>query len=179
MKVAVDDAGQCARLEFIRTVLDHWLHAEDREVDGACRVHRPAGPRHFLEEQRGLGDAEAVAAVLRRDGHAEPAAPGDGVVELLGELVSLVFGHPIVVAEFACQRGSGLADQRLILGQLETHPAGHDASPPVDPAQTSAPVRLRSIRTGALDIETTQSVLPVSSLALAAKSANVAPVFSL
>ncbi len=117
------------------------LHAEDRQVDGAGAVHRRPGPRDLLEQQRRLGDAEAVAAVLLRDGHAEPAALGDGVVELLGEFVRLVLLHPVVVVELARQLGDGLADQLLILGQLETHPAGHDDSPLINPAQTSTPVR--------------------------------------
>ena len=45
--------------------------------------------------------------------------------------------------EFARQLGDGLADQLLIVGQLETHPAGHDDSPLVNPAQTSTPMRER------------------------------------
>ena len=65
-------------------MFDHGLHPEDRQVDGAGAVHRRPGARDLLEEQGGLGDAEAVAAVLLRDRHAEPAALGDRVVELLG-----------------------------------------------------------------------------------------------
>ena len=38
-----------------------------------------ARPRDLLGEQRGLGDAEPVAAVLLGDRHAEPAAVGDRV----------------------------------------------------------------------------------------------------
>ena len=124
MQITVDDAGQRRLLEFVGAVFDHRLHAEDRKVDGAGAVHRRPGPGDLLEQQRRLGDSQAVAAVLLRDGHAEPAALGDGVVELLGEFVRLVLLHPVVVVELARQLGDGLTDQLLILGQLKAHPAG-------------------------------------------------------
>ncbi len=125
--------GSVARLQLVGAVLDHGLHAEDRQVDGAGAVHRRPGARDLLEQQGGLGDAEPVAAVLLRDGHAEPAALGDGVVELLREFVRQVLLHPVVVVELACQLGDGLADQLLILGQLEAHTPGHVCSPLVIP----------------------------------------------
>jgi hypothetical protein len=155
VQIAVDYPGQRRGLEFVGAVFDNGLHSEDRQVDGAGTVHRRPGARDLLEQQRRFGDAEAVAAVLLRDGHAQPAALGDGVVELLGEFVGEVFLHPVVVVELARQFGDGLANQLLILGQFETHPAGHDDSPLVNPAQTSTPVRERSIRTSALTLETT------------------------
>ena len=58
-----------------------------------------AGARDLLEQQRRLGDAQTVPAVLLRDRHAEPAALGDRVVELLRELVRLVLLHPVLVVE--------------------------------------------------------------------------------
>ena len=170
--------GSVRLLEFVGAVLDHGLHAEDRQVDRAGAVHRRAGPRDLLEQQRRLGDAEAVAAVLLGDGHAEPAALGDGVVELLREFVRLVLLHPVVVVELARQLGDGLADQLLVLGQLETHSARHAALLLIDRAQSDAPVRYAPLRTGALSQSSglRQSLLPVSSLAFAAKSAKLAPV---
>jgi hypothetical protein len=66
-----------------------------------------------------------MTAVLLGDGHAQPAAADDGVVELLGEFVLLVLLHPVLIVELPRQLCDGFADQLLILGQLEVHPARH------------------------------------------------------
>ncbi|MDT5192447.1 MAG: hypothetical protein QOI28_4698 [Mycobacterium sp.] len=84
VQVAFDDARQGTRLEFRGAVHDHRLHAEDRQMDRGGRIHRPARAGDFLEQQGGLGDPETMTAVLLGDGHAQPAAADDGVVELLG-----------------------------------------------------------------------------------------------
>ena len=136
VQVAVDDPGQRGGLQLVGAVLDDGLHPEDRQVDGAGTVHRRAGARDLLQEQRRLGDAEAVAAVLLRDGHAQPAALGDRVVELLREFVRLVLLHPVVVVELARQLGNRLSDQFLILAQLETHPVSH-CTPPLPRRHTA------------------------------------------
>ena len=103
-----------------------------------------AGAGDLLEQQRRLGDAEAVAAVLLRDGHAEPAALGDGVVELLGELVRLVLLHPVVVVELARQLGDGLTDQLLILASARSsfhRTLSHSYILKIVGTQPNAPVR--------------------------------------
>ncbi len=66
-----------------------------------------------------------MTAVLLRDGHAQPATAGDGVVELPRELVVEVALHPVVVVEAGAQFGHRRADELLILGELEVHSTGH------------------------------------------------------
>src|SRR6185312_11416431 len=84
----------------------------------------------------------------------------------------------------ARQLRDGLADQLLILAQLETHSPknlGHGTPSRtfIVGTQPNAPVRSGILRTGALSPSgPVQSLLPVSSLAAAAKSAKFAPVFS-
>ena len=82
--------GSVRCLHLLRPVHDHRVHPEDRQVHRAGAVHAGAAGGDFLQQQRGLGDAEAVAAVLLGRGDAEPAALGEGVVELGRELVALV-----------------------------------------------------------------------------------------
>ena len=91
VQVAVDDARQRAGLELLGAVHDHRVHAEDRQVHRAGAVHAGAAGGDLLEQERGLGDAEAVAAVLLGRGDAEPAALGERVVELRRELVRWSF----------------------------------------------------------------------------------------
>ena len=106
------------------------MHPEDRQVDRAGGVHSAAGAGDLLGEQGGFGDAEAVAAVLLGDGHPEPTPVGDGLIELGGELVRLIFFHPVVVVELRRELSDRLSDQFLIVGQFEAHStAGHDNSP--------------------------------------------------
>ncbi len=179
VQIAVDDPRQRCGLEFVGPVLDHGLHPEDGQVDRAGAVHRRARSRNLLEQQGGLGDAQAVPAVLLRDGHAEPAAVGDGVVELPGELVVLVLLHPVVVVEPAAQLGHRLADQFLILGELETHSAGHILVIPI-----SYVAFCRAVRRAGADVRAGVRTLdcylaPLISVALAANWANVVPTFSL
>ena len=76
-------------------------------------------------DDRRLGDAESRAAVLLRDRDAEPAAVGDRLVELVRKLVREILFHPILVVELPSQLGYRLADQLLILGQLEVHSLCH------------------------------------------------------
>src|SRR5690606_31662601 len=75
-------------------------------------------------------DAEPVAAVLLGSGDAQPAALRERVVELRRELVRGILLQPVLVAELPGQLGDGLADRRLILGQLKVH--------------SSSPTRLKS-----------------------------------
>ena len=102
-----------------------------------------------------------MTAVLGRDRHTQPAAVGDGPVELSRKLVRLILFHPVLIVEFARQLGDRLADQLLVFGQLEIHStAGHCW---ISLAQfmhrrTGVPVAC-------------QSLLPVSAFALAVKSA--------
>ena len=160
-------------------MLDHGLHAEDRQVDGAGAVHRRTGSRDLLEQQRRLGDAEAVAAVLLGDRHAEPAAVGDGVVELLREFVRQVLFHPVVVVELAppARRPTygSAPDPRSARNSFHRRALMHSplissARAQCAGARSASPHRRRSdVRNCA------QSLLPVSSLAFAAKSAKLAP----
>lgn len=182
VQITVDDAGQRLGLELVGAVFDHRLHAEDRQVDRAGAVHRRTGPGHLLEQQGRFRDAQTVSAVLLRDRHAQPATRGDGVVELLGEFVRLVLLEPVVIVEPGAQLGHGLADQFLIVAQLETHAARHNHLLGLTTRRTCIPAGVHSIfpcRNAISARDVAQSLLPVNCLALAAKSAKVAPVFSL
>jgi hypothetical protein len=65
--------GRVRRFQLLGPVLDHRVHAEDRQVDRTGGVHAPAGPRDLLEDDEALGDAEPVAAVLL--GRGDPNQP--------------------------------------------------------------------------------------------------------
>src|SRR5262249_42304272 len=110
-------------LELLRSVHDHWMHTEDRHVHRAGAVHPGAASGDFLQQDRRLGDAEAVTPVLLGSGDAEPSALRERVVELGRKFVTLILGHPIVVIEFAGQLGNRRADRLLILAQFEVHTA--------------------------------------------------------
>src|SRR6516162_8116658 len=95
------------------------MHAEYGKVHRAGAIHPGATCRDFLQQDRRLGDAEPVTAVFLRRGDAEPAALSEGVVELRGELVLLVLGHPVVVIKLARQLRHSSADRLLILAEFE------------------------------------------------------------
>jgi len=80
---------------------DHRMHAEDRHVHRTGAVHPGSAGRDFLQKDRCLGDAAAVPSIFLRSRDAEPAAVGERVIELCRELMTLVFGHPVVVVELA------------------------------------------------------------------------------
>jgi len=56
----------------------------DRCIELAAFIP-PAAGRNFLQQDRGLGDAEPVASVFLRRGDAEPAALRERVVETPSE----------------------------------------------------------------------------------------------
>ena len=62
-----------------------------------------------------------VPAVLLGNGYPEPAAIGERLVELGGELVRRVLLQPVLVVELGGQLGDRPADRRLVLGELKVH----------------------------------------------------------
>lgn len=84
-------------------------------------VHAGPGGRDLLDQQRGLGDADAVSAVLLRGGDAEPAAVGERPVEVGGELVRRVPLRPILVVEACGRLAHRRADGLSALVELEVH----------------------------------------------------------
>jgi hypothetical protein len=73
----------------------------------------------FIEQQRGLEDPEAAAAVLLRHRDPQPVGFGEGLVELPGELVALVLSGPVLVVEAGGQLGHCRLDRALLIAQLE------------------------------------------------------------
>jgi hypothetical protein len=121
VQAAIGDAGQRTPLELLGSVLDHRVHAEDRQVDRARGVHATARAGDLLDQDRGLGDPETVTAELLRRRDAEPAAGRERVVELGRELVREILLHPVLVVEVPHDRGDRLADRRLVIRQIEVH----------------------------------------------------------
>ena len=113
--------GRFSALQLLGPVHDHRVHAEDRQVHGARAVHPGAGGRYLLEQQRRLGDAETVPAVLLRNGDAEPAAVGEGLVELGGNSCVASFSSQYSSSNLRGQLGDRAADRLLVLGELKVH----------------------------------------------------------
>ena len=126
VQVAGDDPRQRRLLELLGAVHDHRVHPEDRHVHAAGAVHPGAGGRDLLEQQRGLEDPEAAAAVLLGHADAEPAGVGERLVELPGELVLGVLLEPVLLVEAGGQLGDRPPDRLLVLGELEVQPGIDD-----------------------------------------------------
>src|SRR6185369_15338076 len=65
-------------------------------------------------------------ADLLRHGHAEPAAAGDGLAELLGPAPVAVARQPVVVAEVGAEGFDRVADRELVVGEIEIHDVSAD-----------------------------------------------------
>jgi hypothetical protein len=122
--------GQDAAFQLFSAVPDHWIQAENREVERRGAVHRRPGSRYLFEEDRRLSDAKARSTVLRRNADAEPARFGKRLVEVPWELMFFVAMPPVGIVEF---RGKGprlQPDLLLRLGQFEVQaiafPANRD-----------------------------------------------------
>src|SRR5207245_10561128 len=80
-----------------------------------------AGGADPVAAARLLVDAEAGAAVLLRDDHAEPARLGEGLDPVPRVLGLPVLLQPVVQGEGARERRDFLPDQLLLFSQLEVH----------------------------------------------------------
>src|SRR2546425_2012959 len=87
------------------------------------RGARGAGSRgaDLVEHDGRLGDTEARAPVLFGDDHPEPARLPEGLHPVPRVLGLLVLLQPVVQGEGAREGRDLLADQLLLLGQLEVH----------------------------------------------------------
>src|SRR5262245_12270080 len=85
------------------------------------RNARPAGAVDGLEDERGLGHAEATAAELLGDEDGQPAGFGEGPDELLGVLVLGVDALPVLLGEPGAEVGDRIANRQLVLRELELH----------------------------------------------------------
>src|SRR5205814_1761731 len=106
------------------------VQAEQVDVHRRRRRHAAARLRDRLHHDRRLGDAEARAAVLLADAHAEPAVVGQRPVELLGEAAVVVAVEPVGVVEARADLGDRVADAFLLLAEGEVHadPRSRDAA---------------------------------------------------
>lgn len=118
---AVGGAGQDLPPQPLAAVLDQGVEPEDRQVHRAAPVHPGPGGGDLLQQQGRLQDAEAATAVLLGDGHAQPAALGERLVERLREAARLVLLRPVGVGETRRQFAYGFPDGFLVLGELEIH----------------------------------------------------------
>ncbi len=118
---AGDEGGEEAAFLFVGAVDDDGLEAEDVDVDGRGAGHAGAGLGDGLHHDGGFGEAEAGAAVFLGHADAEPAAGGEGGVELGGEAGALVVGAPVVVAEIGADFLDGGFDGALLVGEFEVH----------------------------------------------------------
>ena len=73
----------------------------------------------FMHHDRGLGHAEAGAAILLRHGDAEPAGVGHRAMKLERELAVVVARQPVIVTETRDDRAHAFANRRLIVSRLE------------------------------------------------------------
>ena len=107
---AVDDRGQPLLLLLVGAVLDDRMQPENVDVDGRAGREGAGRMRDLLHHDRGLGDAEARAAIFLRHRNAEPAAIGDGLGEFEREGMGLVLLQPVIVVEPVADRADGVAD---------------------------------------------------------------------
>ncbi len=99
--LARDQRRQHAALLLLGAEHDDGMQAENVDVDGRGPAHGGAGFGDRLHHHRGLGDAEAGAAVLRRHGDAEPAGVRERAMQLVREIAAAILLQPIAVVETA------------------------------------------------------------------------------
>ena len=89
--LAGDQRRQHAALLLVGPEHNDRLQSEDVHVDGGGPAHGRAGFGDRLHHDRGLGDAEASPAILRRHGNAEPARLRQRSMQLVRELAARSF----------------------------------------------------------------------------------------
>ena len=118
---AGDQRREHARLLFVGAEDDDGVEAEDVHVNGGGAGHAGAGLGDGLHHDAGLGDAEAGAAIFRRDANAEETFGGQRLVQVVREGAVGVAGQPIGIVEPLAQPGDGVADGLLFGSQCEVH----------------------------------------------------------
>ena len=91
------------------------VEPEDREVQRRAPVHRRAAPRDLVEDDGGVGDPAAAAAVLLGERDPDPAALRHARVEVPREAVLPIAGGPVLVVEGATGVAHRLRDQSLVV----------------------------------------------------------------
>ena len=118
--LAGDQPRHPARLLLRRAVHDDRMRPEQVDVHRRRRGHAAAVACDLVHHDRGLGDAEAGAAVLLRHGDPEPAGIGHRAVELEREHAVVVAREPVVVVEPRDDGAHAFADRRVIVRSART-----------------------------------------------------------
>ena len=116
-----DERRQHAALLLLAAEADDRVQPEDVHVHGRRARHPGARFGDRLHHDRGLGDAEARAAIGFRHADAEPAAGGQGAMQLVRKAAIAVALEPIVRAEAGADAGDGIAHRLLGRGEREIH----------------------------------------------------------
>ena len=119
--LAARDRRQHPALLLLGAEHDDRVQTEDVHVDRRGAAHRRAGLRNRLHHDRGLGDAEAGAAVFLRQRDAEPAAFRDRLMERVRKRAVAVACEPILVVEAGAELRDGVAQLELIRGEGKIH----------------------------------------------------------
>ena len=159
--LAGDQPRNPARLLLRRAVHDDRMRAEQVDVHRRGRRHAAAVAGDLVHHDRGLGHAEAGAAIFLRHGDAEPAGVGHRAMELERELAVVVARQPVIVAEARDDGAHAFANGRLIVSRLEL--VGQCTHVTSSPAEASA--RLAAIRCGMSYILPSMPSVPASGCA--------------
>jgi hypothetical protein len=88
---------------------------------GVAGVRVAAGAVNLLQDDAGLGDALAPAAVLLRDEHRQPAEPCHFHNELRGVLAVRLSITPVLAGKPGADFADRVPDEDLVTGQREVH----------------------------------------------------------
>jgi hypothetical protein len=117
-QLAARDPREVALLLLVRAVPQHRAHRVHLGVAGAGVA---ALVVDLLQDDRRVADAQAAAAVLRRDQGGQPAAFGEGADELLRVRLPGVDLAPVLAREPAAEIRHALADRLLFKSQTKVH----------------------------------------------------------